>query len=348
MKNCLIVDVTSFYGGGQRFVSDLAIASKGYFDLHIFTANEKLKNEVADFPVTLIPDSYSQFFSIVSTINRYVREHKIDSVIFNGNRAIYLIPFIRCKNKIAYKHTTHVAVKSGIKRLVAILSLELSYLFADKIVLLFEKAREEVILSGKKVTIIQNGLDEHAWRKKTERKTPVSPRIIMQVGRLEPEKGQIEAIRALMEVSKYTSDFEYWIAGAATPEYQQYIEEFIATNGLTFVKLLGYRNILRELLEEADIIVLPSHYEAFPFVILEAMSMELAVVASDVGGMYELVVPGENGFLFPVRDEAALAGHLRTLLENEALTLEFGKNGRKRFVENFRLELVVQKLVKLL
>ena len=104
------------------------------------------------------------------------------------------------------------------------------------------------------------------------------------------------------------------------------------------VHLLGVRNDVASLLARADIFLLPSRVESFPISIMEAMSMGLPVVASNVGGIPDLVRHGEDGFLHDAADLEGMARSVVALLDDAALRERLGANGRQRVVEEFSLE----------
>jgi glycosyltransferase involved in cell wall biosynthesis len=103
------------------------------------------------------------------------------------------------------------------------------------------------------------------------------------------------------------------------------------------LELLGERDDVPELLAASDVFVLFSRSEGLPMSILEAMAAGLPVVASNVGGVPELVADGETGLLVPPGDPQALAAALRRLVENEDLRRRLGARGRERAKELFDL-----------
>jgi glycosyltransferase involved in cell wall biosynthesis len=82
-----------------------------------------------------------------------------------------------------------------------------------------------------------------------------------------------------------------------------------------------------------DVFVHPSWAEAFPYVILEAMSLARAIVASDVGGIGEAIVNRESGILTPPRDERALAQALIALLDDPSTATRIGQGARLRVAQ---------------
>lgn len=104
------------------------------------------------------------------------------------------------------------------------------------------------------------------------------------------------------------------------------------------VVFLGYRRNVAEILKGIDVVVIPSEQEAFPRVALEAMAMEVPVVASSVGGLPEAVEQGVTGILVPPRDIEALANALRELIGKPERRREMGQRGRQRVERLFSLE----------
>lgn len=104
------------------------------------------------------------------------------------------------------------------------------------------------------------------------------------------------------------------------------------------VEFLGEREDVPALLAAADVFVLSSRSEGLPVSVLEAMSAQLPVVASAVGGVPELVVEGETGLLVPPGEAEALAAALSSLLADGKLRRRLGEAGRRRVEEQFDLE----------
>ncbi|MGI9452540.1 MAG: glycosyltransferase, partial [Geminicoccaceae bacterium] len=100
------------------------------------------------------------------------------------------------------------------------------------------------------------------------------------------------------------------------------------------------------LFEDVDGLVLPSHFEGMPMSLLEAMSYELAVIATPIGAIPDVVIDGKNGLLVPVSDPEALGAAIQRLIKDPALCQKLGAEGRKS-VEPFSMEGYAEHLISL-
>ncbi len=114
--------------------------------------------------------------------------------------------------------------------------------------------------------------------------------------------------------------------------------EYGICNAITF---LGSLPLIEEVLVGADLFLLPSESESFGLAALEAMACHVPVIATAVGGLPEVVIDGETGFLVPVGDVQAMAEAGIRVLTDESLGRRLGRNGRKRAVEAFDQDRVV-------
>ncbi len=107
------------------------------------------------------------------------------------------------------------------------------------------------------------------------------------------------------------------------------------------IRFMGKQDAVEEILSIADVFIIPSGSETFGLAALEAMACEVPVVASNIGGLPELVIDGETGFLCPEGDIEAFAEKTRQLATDNELLKRMGKAARKRAVEVFANEHVI-------
>jgi len=120
-------------------------------------------------------------------------------------------------------------------------------------------------------------------------------------------------------------------------------ENQMGKHKIEYLGALDQRSIV-EWYQKASIVVLPSFVEAFPVVILEALSCETPVIATPVGGVPEVVRNGENGILVPVNNATKLAEAIQYLLDNEDVRIRLGLEGRKLIKRSFSLDVIAKKL----
>jgi glycosyltransferase involved in cell wall biosynthesis len=165
---------------------------------------------------------------------------------------------------------------------------------------------------------------------------PEQPRLAV-VGRLVPIKGHATLLDAIAMAARDAPGLELEIAGAGPLE--QELRDRVAALGLDgTVRLLGQVPGAAGVMEQAAVVVVPSLGEGFGMVALEAMERGRAVIASDVGGLPEIVVAGETGLLVPPGDADALAAAIVELARDPSRARAFGAAGRVRAVAEFSQE----------
>ena len=100
-------------------------------------------------------------------------------------------------------------------------------------------------------------------------------------------------------------------------------------------------------LNEMDIFVVPSINESFGVAAVEAMACEIPVIASSVGGLKEVIVDKETGYLVPKKDYKEIAKYLKKLILDKNLRTSLGENGRKRVLENYDWNSNVEYMIKI-
>jgi len=159
--------------------------------------------------------------------------------------------------------------------------------------------------------------------------------LTVSVGRLAPEKGHDVLIRAWKRVHAELPHAKLLIAGLGTQH--EPLAKLTRDLGLdAHVFLPGFREDIPALYAEADLAVLaPTAGESFGIALLEAYATGRACVATDVGGVKDLVVNGETGWLVPPKDDEKLAAALIEALKNPEARAKFGAAGKARVLEKF-------------
>lgn len=169
------------------------------------------------------------------------------------------------------------------------------------------------------------------------------------VAQLSPWKGQDTAIEALKLLREQRVDAHLLLIGSAkfvarstrfdNEAYVARLRRLIADAGLDDrVSWLGERDDVPELVRALDVLLLPSHEEPFGRAPLEAMALEVPVLATNVGGTSELVRDGREGYLVPPGEPAAWEQAVRRIVESPEQGRELGRAGRLRVAQAFDVE----------
>ena len=234
---------------------------------------------------------------------------------------------------------------------------------ADAVVAVSEETRRDILrlfdVDPKKVRIIYNGIDPEEYYPRQSRdqlaKSGIDPNkpFILFVGRIARQKGIIHLVNAIKCMEP---GFQVVLCAGApdTPEIAEEMKRAVAEaqrkrDGVIWIEKMVPKEVAYELYSHAAVFCCPSIYEPFGIINLEAMACETAVVASAVGGIKEVVVDGETGYLVPLEQmqespfepvdpdkfSRDFAKKINQLMRDEHLRQKFGEAGRRRAVEKF-------------
>ena len=204
--------------------------------------------------------------------------------------------------------------------------------------------------------VVYNGIDAERFRRESvageardlrEALGPGNSRIITHVAAFRPEKGHAILLQAYRQVLKCRDNVRLVFAGDGPlrPAIEQQVRESGLVNQVLF---LGSLPDVRPILAVTDVTVLPSTAETFSMAMLESLSMEVPVVAADLGGVGEAVIDGQTGYLVPPRDTAALAAAILRCLDDDGNRIEMGRRGRALVVDRFRRDKMIEETQTLL
>lgn len=217
-------------------------------------------------------------------------------------------------------------------------------------------------IDADKVHVVLNGIDTRVW---TPREAPFvqslgvdsSRPVAAFVGRITRQKGVEHLLRAARD---FDPDIQLVLCAGApdTPEIAQQTEALVtelkdSRDGVFWVKDMLDRESIAQVYAAADVFVCPSIYEPLGIVNLEAMACGTAVVASDVGGIPEVVVDGETGTLvhYDADDTLAfsrdLAAAVNAMVSDPQRSRAYGDAGRKRAVEHFSWATIAKQTVEI-
>lgn len=349
-------------GGAQSIVSDLihAHARRGDHVLLMTDKEDWLSKNVKGsfvevlfcpfFSNSLNPLTHIQAIFDVREIVKQFRPDVVSTHSFAGGivgrwGSVGLAPSLHTFHGVSFTDGTPIW-----RKVVSIIAEGLTGLISKKMIAVSENDRKTVVrylpfLSHKVVTVY-NGV---ALPPLSEKKLSEKIRLVF-VGRMDAPKNPFIIVRALSRLNEELQrKFEIIFVGEGSYKQrsQQMSSLLTPLVETTYTGRLS-RDEVEKILEERDVLVFTSHWEGFPVAILEAMARGLAVVASDVGGIKEMV-DAKNGFLLSTEDEEqSLADVLTAYTANPLLTFEQGKHSRKRIEERFTLLVMVSKTFDLI
>ncbi|MEO6742802.1 MAG: glycogen synthase, partial [Chthoniobacteraceae bacterium] len=234
---------------------------------------------------------------------------------------------------------------------------------ADAVIAVSRETRDDILrlfnVAPERVPVIHNGIDLDEYRRVNTtaalEKYGVNPRepYVLFVGRITRQKGIVHLVRA---IEKMDRGFQIVLCAGApdTPEIAAEMKAAVAAaqakhGSVVWIDAMVSNTEKIELYSHAAVFCCPSIYEPFGIINLEAMACETAVVATAVGGIKEVVVEGETGFLVPLEQmkespfeavnpaqfAADLAARVNILMADPALRARMAAAGRKRVEEHF-------------
>lgn len=337
------------FGGAEKIVVSLANGMADAHDVaicclkHIGVLGNELdkriqvfcldKGEGNDFflPLHLAALMKKNNFDVVHTHNWAVfLEGGLASILAGVRLLVHTVhgpyteypPSWRSRIKLALRHFLERLVSRRFYRIVAV---------SDAIREYMEKT---IHLAAKRLLTIHNGIPATNVQP-TERATR-EYLTFMTVGRLAVIKNHAMMLRAFAEIAKSNAHARLIIVGDG-PERAK-LENSIKENHLqNKISLLGFRADIDNLLRDADIFLLTSHYEGISIALLEAMRAGLPAIGTHVGGMPEIVRDGHTGILVPADDHVALIKAMTRLAGSKSLRDEMGKQAYAYFIKEFSL-----------
>lgn len=220
----------------------------------------------------------------------------------------------------------------------------------SKIIAVSASLKENLVntegIDPEKVVVIHNGIDLDQWCQRQPRRRAQfgvgdGEILIAAVGRLVDWKGHAVLIKAMRELVAEKRRVKVVIAGDGPR--RSVLEGLVTTHGLgEHVCLLGYIDDVRPLLAAADIFVLPSLNEPFGTVLLEAMAAGLPIVATNGGGVPEIITE-RVGLLVPSNDAQALAKGLKCLIDDSVYRERLGQAALADVKARFSLRQTIEK-----
>jgi glycosyltransferase involved in cell wall biosynthesis len=356
IKILYILEATS--GGTQKHVIDIAKKiDKSEFQIDIIYSTDRNKNFVQEskgiFNNTIgLPIKRSASFTDISNIikmRRIILENNYDIVHCHSTKAgfvgrlaafvsrhpnVIYSPhgFMFCDNRILMKRYLYLTMEKYLgyltQKLIAVSGSER------------DLAIQHNIVPNKKIITLYNSIDPSDFddfnyiNNVPEKMKNGSEIILGTVGRLYYQKDPITLIKSFKIINSKFPNTKLVMVGDGPLE--QVCIKLIDKLGLNSkIDLTGYQKNSKAYYKMFDIFILSSHYEGLPYALLEAMSMGIPSVGTDVVGIKDLILNGSTGYLADEEDYKGLANAVINLLSNPQLLSEFSENAKRITRENF-------------
>ena len=340
-------------GGAEKLLlSYLKNLDQNKYSLNVCSLREKpdeLLKDISNFAsVTNLKINNRFNPNVILKLKKLIREIKPDVIhthLFQARIYTTLAQlFHRDAILIAHKHNSVNFKKHNIFILLEMFSIHLN----KKVIAISESVKQSLVkyelIPAKKIYVLPNSIDYHNFNKNVRIKNYSKENhiIIGTVCRLEKQKGIKYLLLAMKTIlAKFpNARLEIVGDGSLLEELQNQCIDLGISNSVFF---FGKFTDVIPFYKRMDIFVLPSIYEGFGIVILEAMAIGVPVVATNVDGIREVVVDGESGILIPPKNPESIADAISYIIEHPQVTDSFIKEGIKR-ASLFDIEQHIMKL----
>lgn len=205
-----------------------------------------------------------------------------------------------------------------------------------------DQLRDQPRYPSELIEVIHSGVDTEFAFEEPELLVPGRAPVIGTAGPLESDKGHDVFIRATPLILQACPNAQFVIAGTGPeePRLRQLVRDLKMTEHVTFVSGMADLSVA---IEAMDIFVLPSLRQGLGTIMLEAMARSRPVIATQSGGVYQIVREGVTGLLVPPSDTPALAQRIIELLRNPELARQLGQAAREQVRNEFRVEEMIEK-----
>jgi len=367
-QKILYVITKGNFGGAQRYVFDLATSlPKDQFDVAVaYGEGTILKQKLLDAQIRMIEITtlgrdvnflldIKSFFELIALFRKerpdvvHLNSSKIGGLGGLAARIVGIPHIIFTGHGWAWNEERFFLSKI----IIAILHYA-TIVLSHTTIAVSEQVKTQITrfpFISKKIKVIYNGAVSFTLKEGFEARQLLAPAsdyglCIGTISELHTNKGLDYLIDAFAEISSLYPHVGLIIIGEGTD--RRTLESRITKHKLAHkVTLTGYVENAKSYLHALDIFTLTSRTEAFPYVLLEAGLAKLPIVASNVGGISEIIEHKKTGLLIQKENIKEISDALSQLLDNEQLRLEYGKNIEEKVKNNFSHEKMLAKTIEL-
>ncbi|MCX5710086.1 MAG: GT4 family glycosyltransferase PelF [Candidatus Omnitrophica bacterium] len=282
-------------------------------------------------------------FKMIPALADIIKKEKIDIVHARSRVPAWIAYFACRRTKAVFITTCHGYYKKHLfsyvmgwsKRVIALSNIIARHMIED-----FDVPVERVRIIARSVDASRFSYQNPDEKRKEEFNIGI-------IGRITPLKGHLHFIKAMAKVSRSIPRLKIWIVGDAPAQKQAYKEQvqvLVRRLGLWHcTEFLGVQRNIPEIMSQLDLVVLATTtHEAFGRVIIEAQAAGVPVVATEVGGVVDIIENNVNGLLVPAQDSSAMAEAVLRIFKDKALARTLAENAYKKVLEKYNVELMVK------
>lgn len=312
--------------------------------------SEKLRALGHEYFIQPDPQGPREFARFIKRLVGIIRKRRVDIIqaqFFPHSNFAVLAGFLTRTPVYQTIHTLST-LNPGPVRPVSKIKSRVSALMSEKVFAVSDAVRKDLIevygVPPEKIEVLFNAVSlgkyeigASSFSLHDELGIKRDCKIILTIAHARHEKGLEYLIRAVPAVVEKHPEAHFVFCGGGPLE--NYLVNLTAETGVSHnVHFLGVRNDIPALLRDCYAATLPSLTEAIGYALIEAMAMGKAVVATNVGGIPELVLNDKTGILVPPGNPGSLANAVNDLIDNPEKTESLGKDGRRRIEEEFELD----------
>lgn len=338
-----------------KYIHDSRIVNETFDCHYINLATAKDLTDIGKIRL----QKFTQFYQLLSKIRKEVKRIRPELVYVTPNAkggafykdfiVIQMLKSMGCKVVVHYhnkgvslrqdKTIDNLLYRTFFKKLKVILLAEALYADVQKYV------------PRKDVFICPNGIPEALTAEPSAIRHNAIPKLLF-LSNLLIDKGVftlLDACKILKEKGyQFTCDF---VGGETADINAERFNQEVAIRGVNecvCYKGKKYGAEKEEMLKSVDLFILPTYNECFPLVLLEAMQQGLPCIASNEGGIADIIIPNETGYIVPKKSTQDLADKIEILLKNNSLRLKMGNKGLERYKQLFTLNAFEQRITSIL
>ncbi|MCC6137196.1 MAG: glycosyltransferase family 4 protein [Bdellovibrionaceae bacterium] len=336
----------------------------GHEALSICAPETPLENRLKERNLPYVTRQFNKYFSPMDTLwlRRYVIENKVEAVFLQNLRDLWVVsPALWGLNiklvgfaqmwlsNISKKDPLHTLMHNRLTTLVTLTAAH-----SQQTLKCLPVPLEKAFIAPNSIDTSLFGPERRNENLRNEFGAQVSDFLIGIVGRLDRQKGQKEVLDAFAELKKRHPEksLKLVFVGEATREsegmsYEAELREDLQKANLSeHVKFAGFKKNIPEVMASLDVFILASYQEAFGFVVVEALASRTPVIATDSGGVPDILEHGKQGLLIEPKSSSAITEALESIINDPVKSLDRAQKARAYAQETFDENKVFFKLLK--